>query len=92
MPSAVRVSDTTNHGGTVIGPGISTVLIGGLPAAVIGDNHLCALPPTTHQPTTSPFIEGSTTVLIGGMPALRVGDQCGCGATVAIGEPTVIIG
>lgn len=92
MPAAVRVTDTSNHGGTVIGPGIATVLIGGMPAAVLGDNHICSLPPNAHQPTASPFIQGSATVMIGGMPALRVGDTCVCGAAAVVGEPTVIIG
>ena len=92
MPAAVRVTDTTNHGGTVIGPGVATVLIGGMPAAVLGDNHVCSLPPNSHQPTASPFIEGSTRVMIGGKAAVRVGDSCVCGAAAVVGEPTVIIG
>ncbi|NOZ26262.1 MAG: PaaR repeat-containing protein [Nitrospirae bacterium] len=92
MPSAARVGDMTNHGGTVSGPGIPNVLIGGMPAAVATDIHVCALPPNTHQPTSSPFPMGSTTVMIGGKPALRVGDACICGASAAIGEPTVDIG
>lgn len=92
MPAAARLTDTTTHGGTIIGPGEATVLIGGMPAAVMGDNHACSLPPNTHQPTVSPFIAGSATVLIGGKPALRVGDACVCGASAAVGEPTVIIG
>lgn len=92
MPAAVRLSDTTNHGGTVLGPGVATVLICGLPAAVMGDNHICTLPPNVHQPTVSPFIQGSATVLIGGIPAVRVGDTCVCGAAAVVGEPTVIIG
>ncbi|WP_425636483.1 PAAR domain-containing protein [Algoriphagus yeomjeoni] len=92
MPAAARFGDTTTHGGTIIGPGEATVLIGGMPAAVLGDNHACSLPPNTHQPTVSPFIAGSATVLIGGKPAVRVGDACVCGASAAVGEPTVIIG
>ncbi|WP_339754609.1 PAAR domain-containing protein [Algoriphagus aquimarinus] len=92
MPAAARLTDTTTHGGTIIGPGEATVLIGGMPAAVIGDNHVCSLPPNAHQPTVSPFIAGSGTVFVGGKPALRVGDSCVCGASAAVGEPTVIIG
>ncbi len=92
MPAAARVTDVTTHGGTIIGPGVATVMIGGLPAAIATDNHTCVLPPNVHQPTVSPFPMGSATVLIGGMPALRVGDVCICGAAAAIGEPTVIIG
>jgi len=92
MPAAARVTDISTHGGTIIGPGDPTVLVGGLPAAVAGDNHTCVLPPNVHQPTVSPFPMGSTTVLIGGKPALRVGDVCICGASAAIGSPTVLIG
>ncbi len=92
MPPAARVLDVTNHGGTITGPGISTVMIGGMPAAVAGDLHVCVLPPNSHQPTSSPFPMGSATVLIGGKPALRAGDVCGCGAAAAVGSPTVLIG
>lgn len=92
MPPAAKVGDITNHGGTIVGPGEATVLIGGMPAAVAGDNHVCALPPNVHQPTSSPFPMGSSTVLIGGKPAIRVGDTCICGASSAVGEPTVMIG
>lgn len=91
MPAAARVTDTTNHGGTITGPGAATVLIGGLPAAVAGDMHVCSLPPTGHQPTASPFAMGSTTVMIAGKPAIRVGDVCACGAGAAVGCTTVII-
>lgn len=92
MPNAARLADITTHAGIVAGPGVPTVLIGGMPAAIAGDTHACGLPPAGHQPTVSPFTAGSTSVLIGGMPALRAGDACVCGASVAVGCPTVIIG
>jgi uncharacterized Zn-binding protein involved in type VI secretion len=92
MAAAARVGDTTNHGGTIIGPGAPTVMIGGMPAAVAGDSHVCPLPPNSHQPTVSVFPAGSATVLIAGMPALRTTDACICGAMAAVGEPTVLIG
>lgn len=92
MPSAVRVTDISNHGGMVTGPGVANVLIGSLPAAVMGDIHICSLPPSGHQPTSSPFVTGSPTVLIGGKPALRISDACVCGAMAAVGDPTVQIG
>lgn len=92
MPPAARITDITTHGGTIVGPGEPTVLIGGLPAAVLGDNHACAIPPPAHAPTVGPFPVGSTTVLLGGKPAIRLGDVSVCGATAAIGEPTVLIG
>jgi uncharacterized Zn-binding protein involved in type VI secretion len=92
MPAAARVGDTTNHGGTITGPGIPTVMIGGSLAATATDLHVCSLPPTGHQPTSSPFPTGSATVFIGGKQALRVGDVCICGASAAVGAPTVMIG
>ena len=75
MAAAVRVGDVTTHGGVVVGPGVPTVLIGGMPAAVMGDIHACPLPPPSHVPST-PFVIGSMTVLGGGKPALRTTDTC----------------
>jgi uncharacterized Zn-binding protein involved in type VI secretion len=92
MPAAARVGDTTTHGGTIVGPGVASVQIGSMPAAVVGDMHVCALPPLTHQPTVSVFPSGSATVQIGGVPALRTTDACLCGAMSAVGAPDVIIG
>jgi uncharacterized Zn-binding protein involved in type VI secretion len=92
MPGAARVGDTTAHGGTVVGPGVPTVLVAGMPAAVVGDMHACVIPSPPPHPPATPFIAGSATVLIQGRPALRAGDACGCGATVVVGSPTVVIG
>jgi len=92
MPAAVRVTDITNHGGTVVGPGVPTVNIGGMPAAVVGDMHICVIPPNTGHITGSPFVAGSATVMIGGRPAIRTTDSCICGAMAAVGFPTVNLG
>jgi len=92
MPFAARVGDVSTHGGTIVGPGVATVLIAGMPAAVVGDLHVCVLPPSGHQPTASPFPSGSPTVLVGGLPAVRTTDTCVCGAMAAVGAPTVLIG
>ncbi len=92
MPAAARVGDVSTHGGTIVGPGAPTVLVGGMPAAVVGDLHVCSLPPSGHQPTVSAFPMGSATVLMGGKPALRTTDVCICGAMAAVGAPTVIVG
>lgn len=92
MPAALRVLDQTDHGGTNLGPGVPTVLIGGMPASVATDSHLCAIPPNTGHITASIFPIGSTSVFIGGKPALRITDSCLCGAKGIMGEPTVLIG
>jgi uncharacterized Zn-binding protein involved in type VI secretion len=72
-------------GGPVIGPGAPTVLIGSLPAAVMGDSAVCVGPPDT-------VIKGSGTVLISKKPAVRMGDSTAHGGTVVLGLPTVLIG
>lgn len=91
MPPAARITDPTGHPGTIAGPGVPTVLIGGLPAAVMGDTHTCAFPPPASHPPT-PIAIGSATVLIGGRPAARMGDFAGCGAPIMAGAFNVLIG
>jgi uncharacterized Zn-binding protein involved in type VI secretion len=72
-------------GGPVIGPGVATVLIGKMPAAVVGDSCTCVGPPDV-------IVKGSATVMIGSRPAARVGDTTAHGGNVTVGCPTVIIG
>ena len=73
-------------GGPITGPGAPQVLIGGLPAALVGDLCVCVGPPDT-------IAMGSTTVLIGGKPAARVGDSTAHGGTLMPpGAPTVQVG
>jgi uncharacterized Zn-binding protein involved in type VI secretion len=92
MPAAARVGDPTGHPGVVTGPGCPTVLIGGVPAARVGDLHTCSFPPPAVHPPTPLVPPGCPTVLIGGLPAARTGDMAGCGAPVLSGCPTVLIG
>lgn len=92
MPPAARVTDPSGHPGMISGPGVPNVLIGGLPAAVQGDLHTCAMPPTAGPHPPSPLVKGSTNVLIGGRAAVRQGDLAGCGAPIVMGHPTVLIG
>jgi len=72
-------------GGPIVGPGVPTVLIGGLPAAVVGDMLVCTGPPDL-------IVKGSVTVLIGGKPAARMGDLTAHGGVIVKGLPTVQIG
>jgi uncharacterized Zn-binding protein involved in type VI secretion len=61
------------------------VLIGGLPAAVLGDTAVCVGPPDS-------LAQGSATVMIGGKPAARLGDVTAHGGSITLGMPTVQIG
>jgi uncharacterized Zn-binding protein involved in type VI secretion len=72
-------------GGPIVGPGAPTVLIGGLPAAKVGDMAICVGPPDA-------IVKGSQTVKIMGLPAARMGDKTAHGGTIAMGWPTVMIG
>src|SRR4051794_37318371 len=72
MPPAARVGDPTGHPGVITGPGVPTVLIGGQPAAVVGDLHTCGFPPPAGHPPT-PLALGSFTGLIGGPPGAPPG-------------------
>lgn len=80
------VADPVPHvGGPITGPGNPKVLIGGMPAAVVGDLLTCIGPADT-------IVKGSAKVLIGGKPAARMGDQCAHGGSIAVGYPKVLIG
>jgi uncharacterized Zn-binding protein involved in type VI secretion len=92
MPPAARITDPSGHPGVITGPGVPNVLIGGLPAAVVGDIHTCSMPPVAGPHPPTPIVKGSFTVLIGGRPAARLGDLAGCGAPIVFGLPTVQIG
>ncbi len=91
MPPAARVGDPTLHPGVVSGPGVANVLVAGMPAAVVGDLHVCSFPPPAVLPP-SPVAAGSATVVIGGRPAARVGDAAGCGSVIVAGALNVLIG
>ena len=69
----------------ILPPGEPTVMIGGMPAARVGDMATCVGPPDT-------IIAGSGTVMIGGMPAARMGDSTAHGGSIVLGCPTVMIG
>lgn len=85
MQTPAFPSPIPHTGGPVVGPGVPTVLIGGMPAAVVGDSCTCVGPPDT-------IAMGSTTVMIGGKPAARVGDSTAHGGSIVMGCPTVMIG
>lgn len=98
MPLAARVGDMHNcpmvtpglppvpHvGGPILPPCQVNVLIGGVPAARVGDMATCVGPPDT-------IINGSPSVLIGNKPAARISDPTAHGGMIGQGCPTVLIG
>lgn len=95
MPPAARMGDSTSHGGTIV-VGFPMVLIGGQPAARVGDMHACPMVTGVVPHVGGPIMPpGSPTVLIGGMPAARLGDMATCTGppdSIIMGCMTVIIG
>ena len=98
MPAAARLTDfhqcpqqtpgtppIPHVGGPIVGPGAPTVLIGKMPAAVMGDNCVCVGPPDS-------IVQGSSTVMISKKPAARMGDTTAHGGKIMLGCPTVQIG
>ncbi|MBY0571074.1 MAG: PAAR domain-containing protein [Burkholderiaceae bacterium] len=98
MPPAARITDIhvcpmvtpglppiPHVGGPISGPCVPNVLIGGLPAAVVGDLCVCVGPPDS-------IVKGSATVMISSRPAARIGDTTAHGGNIALGFPTVMIG
>lgn len=88
MLPAARVTDlivstaTSGVPTPILPPGEPNVLIGGLPAARLGDT--CG---------RDVIIKGSTTVLIGGLPAARMADPTAAGGLILPPcAPTVLIG
>jgi len=100
MPLAARITDmhmcpmetqvgpvpVPHVGGPILPPGAVTVLIGGLPAARVGDMAMCV------APVMDVIAAGSSSVTIMGAPAARMGDSTVHGGEILMGMPTVIIG
>src|SRR3954466_9132098 len=91
MPPAARITDMhvcpmvtpalppiPHVGGPISSPCVPNVLIGSLPAAVVGDLCVCVGPPDS-------IVKGSATVLIGGRPAARMGDTTAHGGNIVFG-------
>jgi uncharacterized Zn-binding protein involved in type VI secretion len=95
-PPAARITDMhvcpmfdgpkPHVGGPILPAGCPTVLIGGLPAARVGDMATCASAPDVIAPP------GAATVLIGGQPAARMGDRTAHQGVIVAGCFTVLIG
>lgn len=95
MPPAARISDMHTcpmvnpgpvpHVGGPIISGESSVLIGYMPAARVGDSAVCV-------PAVDKISQGASNVIIGNQPAARLGDPTAHGGVIVAGCPTVIIG
>jgi uncharacterized Zn-binding protein involved in type VI secretion len=94
MPPAARVGDmhvcpmvtvlVPHVGGPVLPPGAVTTLIGGQPAARVGDIVTCVGPPDV-------IVLGSFTTMFQGQPAAYMGSLTAHGGVVVMGYPMVMI-
>lgn len=95
MGAAARVGDLhtcplsegtiAHEGGPILQGTNYSVLIGGLPAAVVGDTCSCNGPPDI-------LLRGSASVFIAGKPACRIGDRTAHGGEITEGCGSVLIG
>lgn len=85
MHTCPKSTGSIPHVGGPVLATASTVLIGGMPAACVGDTAICIGPPDK-------ITSGSTSVFIAGKPAARQGDDTAHGGTITVGDPTVLIG
>ncbi len=87
MPGVSRVG-VDSAGGTIVGPGVASVIVNGSPVSVIGDS----VAGHGDAPHSSPtMVAGSGTVIAGGIGVVRAGDAASCGDT-ASGSSDVITG
>ena len=91
---AARLTDPTVHGGMIVA-GCLTVFIGELPAARIGDMHVCPQVIILVPHVGGPLIMGALNVIVGGVPQSRQSDMLICIGppdSVMMGCPTVQVG
>ena len=87
MPGVSRVG-VDSAGGTILGPGVASVIVNGSPVSVIGDS----VAGHGTGPHAGPvMVGGSGTVFAGGIGVVRAGDAASCGDT-ATGISDVIAG
>lgn len=86
MHACPMVTGVVPHvGGPIAAPGAPTVLVGGLPAARMGDTATCVGPPDV-------IVSGVPNILIMGQPAARITDTTAHGGVIVAGCPTVLYG
>lgn len=88
MAPKARVGLDTVGGGLITGPGATTVLVGGAPAATIGST-VAPHAPFTGLHNTAVLSTGSPTVKAEGKAVCRIGDLASCGHAIATGDVTV---
>jgi uncharacterized Zn-binding protein involved in type VI secretion len=71
-------------GGPILPPGAITVMVGGMPAARVGDLAVCVGPPDV-------IVLGSFTTMFQGMPAAYMGSLTAHGGAVVMGFPMVMV-
>ena len=87
MGNAVRLGDSSDHGGKMISAG-STVVVNGVPMCVDQDMHSCPIPYHGITPVTASSSVKSTD----GKRVIKVGDVAGCGAIITQGSLTLTVG
>ena len=91
--SAVVTGHACDAATTIAGPGATTVLIEGVPAARLGDlttPHLAGIPPFCSIHTMPIIGPGCPTVIVQGQPISKVGENVDA-VTITSGATTVLV-
>jgi uncharacterized Zn-binding protein involved in type VI secretion len=94
MPAVARQGDIddSDSGGDITGSTVASVLINGMPAAVVGSlvspHAPWGSPHPPHEAAT--IAAGSNTILVDGMALARVGDPLSCGHSILTGSDDVV--
>lgn len=78
-------SGSTDHKGGPVLDGGNSILIGGMPAAMVGSRCAC-------NGATDTVVRGSATVFLQGRPAARMGDATAHGGVITEGDFSVLVG
>ncbi|WP_426105912.1 PAAR domain-containing protein [Massilia sp. TSP1-1-2] len=78
MLNAIRLGDSTTHGGKVVRVAATNYIIDGIPVARVGD--LCSCPISGHDGCT--IAEGNPIHLIDGIAVAYEGHKTTCGAAL----------
>ena len=84
MPEAARETDPDTGGAPIDGATAQSVLINGLPAAILGS--------TLTQHPGGTITSASDSVICEGQPLARVGDSTSCNHMISSGSPDVEVG
>lgn len=88
MSNSIALVGVSSAGGTITGPGSSTVFLDGKPISLNGDKVMPHSPSKTPHSGSPTVIASTSSVFIEGKQVVRTGDSATCGHSVSSGSST----